>query len=160
MIEGHNGLPSERMASKSKKDPLAALMSLPGIGKATAKKLSDAGIKSASGIKKAGKKGLMKAGLSLNMSEKLLKTVNKGQSVKAAAKSAAKKVKSTAKTATKKTKSTASKAVASSKKVAQKTVSENDGSKKVKFVKSTDGRKGKTLKIPRSVKDMAWFKKD
>ena len=137
------------MASKSKKDPLAALMSLPGIGEATAKKLSDAGIKSASGIKKAGKKGLMKAGLSLNMSEKLLKTVNKGKAVKAAAKSAAKK-----------TKSTASKAVASSKKVAQKTVSENDGSKKVKSVKSTDGRKGNTLKIPRSVKDMAWFKKD
>ncbi len=148
------------MASKSKKDPLAALMSLPGIGKATAKKLSDAGIKSAAGIKKAGKKGLMKAGLSLNMSEKLLKTVNKGKTVKAAAKSAAKKVKSTAKTASKKTKSTASKAVASSKKVAQKTVSENDGSKKVKSVKSTDGRKGNTLKIPRSVKDMAWFKKD
>ena len=148
------------MASKSKKDPLAALMSLPGIGKATAKKLSDAGIKSAAGIKKSGKIGLMKAGLSLNMSEKLLKTVNKGKTVKAAAKSAAKKVKSTAKTAAKKTKSTASKAVASSKKVAQKTVSENDGSKKVKSVKSTDGRKGKTLKIPRSVKDMAWFKKD
>ena len=45
------------MAGKSKKDPLEALMAIPGVGKATAKKLSDAGIKSAAGIKKAGQKG-------------------------------------------------------------------------------------------------------
>ena len=44
------------MAGKSKKDPLEALMAIPGVGKATAKKLSDAGIKSAAGIKKAGEK--------------------------------------------------------------------------------------------------------
>lgn len=155
------------MASKSKKEPLAALMSLPGVGKATAKKLSDAGIKSAAGIKKAGKKGLTKAGLTANMSEKLLNTVNKGQIVKTAvkksaakAKNAAKKVKSRTKAAAAKAKSSASKAVSSSKKVAKETVKGNDGSKKVKSIKSTDGRKGKTLKVPRSVKNMPWFKKD
>ena len=48
------------MAAKPKKDPLATLMALPGVGKATAKKLSDAGIKSAAGINKAGTKGLAK----------------------------------------------------------------------------------------------------
>ena len=85
------------MASKSKKEPLAALMSLPGVGKATAKKLSDAGIKSAAGIKKAGKKGLTKAGLTANMSEKLLNTVNKGQVVKTAVKKSAAKAKNAAK---------------------------------------------------------------
>ena len=155
------------MASKSKKEPLAALMSLPGVGKATAKKLSDAGIKSAAGIKKAGKKGLTKAGLTANMSEKLLNTVNKGQIVKTAvkksaakAKHAAKKVKSRTRAAAAKANSSASKAVSSSKKVAKETVKGNDGSKKVKSTKSNDGRKGKTLKVPRSVKDMPWFKKD
>ena len=56
------------MAGKSKKDPLEALMAIPGVGKATAK-LSDAGIKSAAGIKKAGEKGLLKAGLTAAASE-------------------------------------------------------------------------------------------
>ena len=62
----------EDMVGKPKKDPLAGLMALPGVGKATAKKLSDAGIKSATGINKAGAKGLAKAGLSATMSKKLL----------------------------------------------------------------------------------------
>ena len=55
------------MAAKPKKDPLATLMAIPGVGKATAQKLSDAGIKSASGINKAGAKGLAKAGISANL---------------------------------------------------------------------------------------------
>lgn len=161
-----HGRSGEDMAAKPKKDPLAALMALPGVGKATAKKLSDSGIKSASGVKKAGMKGLAKAGLSAAISKKLLDAVNKTAKAKSTAKkaatktkSAASKVKSTAKKAAAKTKSTASKAVASSKKVAAKTVKGNDGGNKVKTEKSKDGRKGKTLKIPKSVEGMAWFRK-
>ena len=66
--------------------------------------------------------------------------------------------KSTAKKAASKTKAAASKAAAAGKKVAEKTVNKS-GEHKVKTEKSKDGRKGKTLKVPRSVKDMAWFKK-
>ena len=58
------------MAAKPKKDPLAALLTIPGVGKATAQKLSDAGIKSAAGVNKAGAKGLAKAGLSAAISKK------------------------------------------------------------------------------------------
>ena len=104
------------------------------------------------------------------ISKKLLDAVNKTAKAKSKAKSTAKKaatktksaaskVKSTAKKAAAKTKSTASKAVASSKKVAAKTVKGNDGGNKVKTEKSKDGRKGKTLKIPKSVEGMAWFRK-
>mgnify|MGYP001177110438 CR=1 FL=1 len=170
MMGALHGRSGEDMAAKPKKDPLAALMALPGVGKATAKKLSDSGIKSASGVKKAGMKGLAKAGLSAAISKKLLDAVNKTAKAKSKAKSTAKKaatktksaaskVKSTAKKAAAKTKSTASKAVASSKKVAAKTVKGNDGGNKVKTEKSKDGRKGKTLKIPKSVEGMAWFRK-
>ena len=70
----------------------------------------------------------------------------------------ASKAKSTAKKASSKTKAAASKAAAAGRKVAEKTVSKA-GDHKVKTEKSKDGRKGKTLKVPRSVKDMAWFKK-
>ena len=91
------------MAAKSKKDPLATLMALPGVGKATAKKLSDSGIKTAAGIKKAGQKGLVKAGLSAVISKKLLSAVTKKSPAKKTApkkaapkKAAAKKVASKA----------------------------------------------------------------
>ena len=93
------------MAAKPKKDPLAALMALPGVGKATAQKLSDAGIKSPAGINKAGSKGLAKAGLSAAISKKLLAAVAKKGAAKAAS-----KAKSTAKKTTAKAKSTAKKA--------------------------------------------------
>ena len=150
----------EDMAAKPKKDPLAALMALPGVGKATAQKLFDAGIKTPAGVNKAGEKGIAKAGVSAAISKKLLAAVVKKSAKKAASKTkaAASKAKSTAKKATSKTKSAASKAAAAGRKVAEKTVSKA-GDHKVKTEKSKDGRKGKTLKVPRSVKDMAWFNK-
>ena len=162
------------MTGKPKKDPLAILMTLPGVGKATAKKLSDAGLKTPASIVKAGQKGLIKAGLNAVISKKLLSAVTKKSSAKKAAtkkppakKSAAKKVvskaKSTAKKAATKAKSTAkkaaSKATASGRKVAEKSIKRTAGSMTVKSTKSTDGRVGKTLKVPRSVTDMPWFKK-
>ncbi len=67
----------EDMAANPKKDPLATLMALPGVGKATAKKLSDAGITSPAKIVKAGQKGLVKAGLSAVISKKLLSIVSR-----------------------------------------------------------------------------------
>ena len=88
------GLVGEDMAAKPKKDPLAALLAIPGVGKATAQKLSDAGIKSAAGVNKAGAKGLAKAGLSAAISKKLLAAV-----AKKTAKKATTKAKSTAKSA-------------------------------------------------------------
>lgn len=152
------------MAAKPKKDPLAALMAIPGVGKATAQKLSDAGIKSAAGVNKAGAKGLAKAGLSAAISKKLLAAVAKNTAKKATtkakstAKSAASKTKAAASKAKSAAKKAASKAAAAGQKVAEKTVSKT-GEHKVKSEKAKDGRKGSTLKVPRSVKDMAWFKK-
>jgi len=147
------------MAAKPKKDPLATLMTLPGVGKATAKKLHAAGIKNISAISKAGAKGLDKAGISSTTAKKILAGIPAKKKV---TKTAAKKATSKAKTAAKKTKSAsktaASKATAAGKKVAEKVVSGTDGSNKVKSTKSKDGRKGNTLKVPRSVKDMPWFR--
>ena len=80
------------MAGKSKKNPLAALMAVPGIGKATAEKLNKAGIKTPAGIKKAGKKGLEKAGISASLMKKLLaSTPKKAAPKKKTAKKAAPK---------------------------------------------------------------------
>ena len=170
----------EDMAGKSKKDPLATLMALPGIGKATAKKLSDAGIKSSANIAKAGQKGLVKAGLSALISKKLIAAVSKKSPAKkaaakkpaakkpaakeSAAKKAIVKAKDTAKKAVAKTKGTAkkaaSKATAAGRKVAEKTIKSTGGSKTVKSSKSADGRAGRTLNVPRSVTDMPWFRKN
>ena len=107
----------EDMAGKSKKNPLAALMAVPGIGKATAEKLNKAGIKTPAGMKKAGKKGLEKAGISASLIKKLLASTPKK---KAAAKKVAPKKKSAPKKAAPKKKS----------------------------AKSSDGRKGRDLKVP------------
>ena len=115
----------EDMAGKSKKNPLTALMAVPGIGKATAEKLNKAGIKTPAGIKKAGKKGLEKAGISASLMKKLLASTPK----KAAPKKKATKKNTPKKTAPKK---------AAAKKAASKR----------KSAKSSDGRKGRDLKVP------------
>ena len=112
----------EDMAGKSKKNPLAALMAVPGIGKATAEKLNKAGIKTPAGMKKAGKKGLEKAGISASLIKKLLASTPK----KAAPK-----------------KKAAAKKVAPKKKAAPK-----KAAPKKKSAKSSDGRKGRDLKVP------------
>ena len=78
----------ERMAGKSKKNPLDALMSLSGVGKVTAEKLSKAGMKSPAGVARAGEKGLLKAGFSSGRAKTILAALPKK---KAAAKKAAPK---------------------------------------------------------------------
>ena len=145
------------------------LTELPGVGAATAKKLQAAGLNTVAKIAKAGKAGLEKAGLNKASAAKLALAVAK-KSGKSTAKKTATKAKSTAKKATSKAKETAkkaasstkkaaSKATAAGKKVAEKTVEKAKGDQKVRSVKSDDGRKGKTLKVPRSVTDMPWFRK-
>ncbi len=153
------------------------LTELPGVGAATARKLQAAGLNTVAKIAKAGKSGLEKAGLSKSIAAKLAVTVAKNKakstakSVTSKAKEAAKKASSSTKKATSKAKETAkkaatstkkaaSKATAAGKKVAEKTVEKAKGDHKVKSEKSDDGRKGKTLKVPRSVADMPWFRKN
>jgi hypothetical protein len=77
---------------------LAALTSLAGVGKATAEKLIQAGIKSAAGIRQRGEKGMVKAGVSVTLAKKIL------SDIPAAAKKATKKALDKIPTAKKETK--------------------------------------------------------
>ena len=113
------GISGERVAGKSKKNPLDALMSLPGVGKVTAEKLSKAGMKSPAGIARAGEKGLLKAGLSSGRAKAILAALPK--------------------------KKAAPKTKAAAKKVAPK---KKAAAKKVAPKKRDDGRKGRDLKAP------------
>tara|TARA_B100001996_G_scaffold182000_1_gene139044 strand:- start:2035 stop:2505 length:471 start_codon:yes stop_codon:yes gene_type:complete len=136
----------EGMAGKSKRNPLAALMAVPGIGKATAEKLNKAGIKTPAGIKKAGKKGLEKAGISASLMKKLLaSTPKKAAPKKKTAKKAAPKKAAAKKVAPKKK---ASVKKAAPKKAAPKKAAAKKAAPKKKSAKSSDGRKGRDLKVP------------
>jgi hypothetical protein len=170
MSRAHHGVIGEPMTAKgnSKIDTLTAL---PGIGAATAKKLVSAKIDTVSKVASAGSKKLQDAGLSAavakkvgaaaKVADKASVTVKKVASkAKTATKSTAKKSSSAAKTAASKTK-TAAKKVTSKTKAAAKKVSKKAGDvkKSAKSSKSSDGRKGSTLRVPRNVTDMPWFNK-
>ena len=166
------------MASKGN-SKIDALTALPGIGAATAKKLISAKIDTVSKIASAGSKKLQDAGLSAAVAKKIgaaAKTADKAsKSAKKAATKAKTATKSTAKKSTAAAKKAAAKTTSASKKAASKTksaakkVSQKASKAKktavskakqtVKSSKSTDGRKGSTLRVPRSVTDMPWFKK-
>ena len=120
------------MAAKSKKDPLAALTAIPGVGKATAQKLFDAGMKTPAGIARKGAKGLDNAGISAATAKKILAAV-------------AKKPASKKKSAPKK-KAAPKKKPAPKKKVKKKTEPKKKAAPKKKA--SDTGRKGKDLKAP------------
>lgn len=167
------GLNSEPMSKKGN-SKIEALTALPGIGAATAKKLISAKIDSVSKVASAGSKKLQDAGLSAAVAKKVsaaAKAADKAAGVakktskkaKSAAKSTASKSKKAATTVASKAKSKAKKAASKTKdvakKVVEKTASTTSGKKTVKSSKSDDGRKGATLRVPRSVKDMPWFKK-
>tara|TARA_B110000467_G_scaffold153228_1_gene163353 strand:- start:456 stop:1019 length:564 start_codon:yes stop_codon:yes gene_type:complete len=171
----------EPMAAKgnSKIDTLTAL---PGIGAATAKKLMSAKIDSVSKVASAGSKKLQDAGLSAAVAKKVsaaAKAADKASSAakktaskaKTATRSTAKKSASVVKKAASKSKSAAKKATSAAKSVSKKAATKTKsaakkvsekaikGKDKVKSSDSGDGRKGSTLRIPRSVTDMPWFKK-
>jgi hypothetical protein len=178
MSRAHHGVIGEPMTAKgnSKIDTLTAL---PGIGAVTAKKLISAKIDTVSKVASAGSKKLQDAGLSAavakkvgaaaKVADKASVTVKKVASkAKTATKSTAKKSSSAAKTAASKTKTAAKKATSKTKAAAKK-VSKKAGDvkkstlaktkKAAKSSKSSDGRKGSTLRVPRNVTDMPWFNK-
>ncbi|MBT6923721.1 MAG: hypothetical protein HOA35_04195 [Euryarchaeota archaeon] len=138
------------MAAKKSSSKIEALTALPGIGAATAKKLVAAKLDSVSKVAGAGAKKLQDAGLSAAVAKKVgaaAKAAEKGkEATKATATKAKTVAKKTASKATETAKSTASKATSTAKKT-------------LPSKKSDDGRKGGTLKIPRSVRDMPWFNK-
>lgn len=145
------------------------LTSLPGVGAATAKKLKAAKLTSIGLVAKATPSKLQKAGLSVAVASNVLKAAKAASTVKKAAASSKEKAKSSAKKAASKTKKTAQKAKAASKKATQKVmeksqkvaekVVENTTTTTSLKTKKEDDRKGDTIKVPRSVKDMPWFKK-
>lgn len=173
------GQTGEDMTNKgnSKNDDLT---SLPGVGAATAKKLKAAKLTSIAMVAKASPSKLQKAGLSVAIAGNVLKAAKAANTVKnvataskdkakSKAKRVAEKAKNAAKKAAETSKNTTKKASAASKKATQKVMdkSQKVAEKVVEKTKTTtslktkkdDDRKGETIKVPRSVKDMPWFKK-
>lgn len=155
------------MASKGN-SKIDALTALPGIGAATAKKLISAKIDTVSKIASAGSKKLQDAGLSAAVAKKIGAAAKTADKASKSAKKAATKAKTATKSTAKKTTAAAKKAAAKTKSAAKKVSQKASKAKKtavskakqtVKSSKSTDGRKGSTLRVPRSVTDMPWFKK-
>lgn len=135
-----------------------------GLSAAVATKIS-AAAKAADKASSAAKKATSKAKSAAKTSAK--KSTSAAKSAVSKSKSAAKKASSKAKSATKssakKSSAAAKSAVSKSKSVAkqavEKVTAQSTENHTVKSTKSSDGRKGGTLRIPRSVKDMPWFKK-
>ena len=155
------------MASKGN-SKIDALTALPGIGAATAKKLISAKIDTVSKIASAGSKKLQDAGLSAAVAKKVGAAAKAADKASKSAKKAATKAKTATKSTAKKTTAAAKKAASKTKSAAKKVSQKASKAKKtavskakqtVKSSKSTDGRKGSTLRVPRSVTDMPWFKK-
>ena len=166
------------MAGKEKG---SGLTSLPGVGAATAKKLQAAKLGTVAKIAKASVGDLKKAGLSLAIAKKVHAAAKAASATKATAKKATKKASESAKKATSKAKTASKKASEKASKVSskaskaakeatqkavgkgQKVAEKVDEKTKsagtsLKTAKDKD-RKGATIKVPKSVKDMPWFKK-
>ncbi len=178
MSRAHHGVIGEPMTAKGN-SKINTLTALPGIGAVTAKKLISAKIDTVSKVASAGSKKLQDAGLSAaiakkvgaaaKVADKASATVKKVASkAKTATKSTAKKSSSAAKTAASKTKTAAKKATSKTKAAAKKVSKKAGDVKKSTLAKtkkavqpstSSDGRKGSTLRVPRSVTDMPWFNK-
>tara|TARA_B110000438_G_scaffold303710_1_gene366678 strand:- start:617 stop:1144 length:528 start_codon:yes stop_codon:yes gene_type:complete len=97
---------------------IANLQAVPGVGKSTAQKLVDSGIRTATQLTKASKKKLLGAGLTANMATKLVAAAakNTGGKVAKKAKAAPKKVAAKAKTIAMSAKTAAAKGTAKAKK--------------------------------------------
>jgi hypothetical protein len=169
MSRAHHGVTGEPMAVKGN-SKIDALTSLPGIGAATAKKLVSAKIDSVSKIASAGSKKLQNAGLSAAVAKKVgaaAKAVDKASSgakkattkAKAVTKSAAKKSSSAVKNTAAKTKAAAKKATVATKAASKKAASKTKATAKKAASKTAEGRKGSTIRVPRSVSGMSWFNK-
>lgn len=159
----------------------SCITSLPGIGAATAKKLTAAKLGTVAKLAKASLGDLQKAGLSVAVAKKVLVAAKTASGTKAAAKkatgkaasaakkasekaaSAAKKAASKAKSSTKKaaeaSKTASKKAVGQGQKVAEKVVEKTKAASTTLKTSKDKDRKGSNIKVPKSVKDMPWFKK-
>ena len=135
---------------------IANLQAVPGVGKSTAKKLVDSGIRTANQLAKASTKKLLTAGLSSGMATKLVAAAAKstGKKVAAKAKAAPKKAAAKAKTIAISAKTAAAKGKAKAKKAmpAKKSPSKKKTSVTKKNDKTVEVR-SKTLATP-SLKDM------
>jgi len=169
-------------AATAKKLIGAKIDSVSKVASAGSKKLQDAGL-SAAVAKKVGAAAKVadKASGAVKKVASKAKTATKSTAKKSssAAKTAAAKTKTAAKKATVATKSVSKKATSKTKAAAKKAASKtktaakkvskkaanvkkstlSKAKKAVKPSKSTDGRKGSTLRVPRSVTDMPWFNK-
>ncbi|MGYP005727578701 len=148
----------------------SGITSLPGVGAATAKKLTAVKLGTVAKIAKASLGDLQKAGLSVSVAKKVsaaakaandAKTTAKNVSDKAtgAAKKAASKAKSTSKKAVEATKKSSAKVVGKATKVAEKVVEKTKGAATTLKTTKVEDRKGSNISVPKSVKDMPWFKK-
>lgn len=149
------------------------LGSLDGVGPATLKKLNSLKITTIAGLSKASQKSLEGAGIAAATAKKMIaaakiahkatSTTKKAASVTkkagASAKKAGQSVTSTTKKTAKKVSDASSKAVATSKDVAKKVVEDAKETAASLNQKSSSERKGTNISIPKSVKDMPWFKK-
>ena len=160
-------------AATAKKLVSAKIDTVSKVASAGSKKLQDAGLSAAIATKiSAAAKAANKASSTAKKATSKVKSAAKtsaekstsaAKSAASKSKSAAEKAKSATKSTAKKTSSAAKSAVSKSKSVAKKAVekvtAQSTESHTVESSKSSDGRKGGTLRIPRSVKDMPWFKK-
>jgi len=136
---------------------IANLQAVPGVGKSTAKKLVDSGIRTANQLAKASTKKLLSAGLSSGMATKLAAAAAKstGKKVAAKAKEAPKKVATKAKTIAISAKTAAVKGKAKAKKAApakKKTPAKKKAAVTKKDDKTVEVR-SKTIATP-SLKDL------
>ena len=161
------GITGETMAGKADG---SGITSLPGVGAATAKKLTAAKLGTVAKLAKASLGDLQKAGLSASIAKKVSVAAKAASGTKAAAKkaggkaaSAAKKAASKAKSSTKKaagaSKAASKKAVGQGQKVAEKVVEKTKAAATTLKTTKDKDRKGSNIKVPKSVKDMPWFKK-
>jgi len=154
----------------AKKENGSDITSLPGVGAATAKKLQAAKLGTVGKIAKASAADLKKAGLTIAVAKKVLAAAKAVSATKDKAKKASQKASDTAKKATSTAKGASSKASKAAKEATQKAVGKGQklAEKVVEKTKSAGtslkttkekDRKGDTIKVPKSVKDMPWFKK-
>ncbi|MCH1540485.1 MAG: helix-hairpin-helix domain-containing protein [Candidatus Poseidonia sp.] len=152
-----------------KENPKNDLTSLPGVGNATAKKLMTAKLTTVAKIATSTPAALKKAGLSASVATSVLKAAKAANKAKQTATKAKKTAKKGAKKATTSAKKATSKVAQAAKKQTQKALNKStkvaekvvEKTTSVSGLKSTkDGeRKGSNIKVPKSVKDMPWFKK-
>ncbi|MEK9730950.1 MAG: helix-hairpin-helix domain-containing protein [Candidatus Poseidoniales archaeon] len=149
------------------------LSSLDGVGPATIKKLKSLKITTVAGLSKASQKSLEGAGIAASTAKKMIsaakvaskassatkKTVSATKKVGTSAKKAGKSASSATKKTAQKVSEASSKAVAKSKDVAKKVVEDTKETAASLKQKSSADRKGTNISIPKSVKDMPWFKK-